>query len=71
MDAQFVSGFVIVVFGSAYATAETYVRTARRRDAQALARARRGVRPGARDLEATRPDEKPEERHEPRPVGAR
>jgi len=75
MEAQFVVEFAVAVFAVGYLTAESFVRSARRRDAVRVARAhggaylRRGpVRPAP---EVDRPDEKAEERHDPRPVTAR
>ena len=70
MTAQFLIGFVVAVIAMGWVTAESFVRSARRRDAVRQAQARRGVRP-ALPHQAAGPDEKPEERHDPRPVGAR
>jgi len=71
MTAQFLIGFVVAVFATGWVTAESFVRSARRRDAVRHAQARRGVRPPALPHQSAGPDEKPEERHDPRPVGAR
>ena len=64
MDSRMVVLVLIALWVGTYVVAETYVRRAHQRDAARIARARRGV-PQPRQ-EVTRPDDRPQERHDPR-----
>jgi hypothetical protein len=69
MTVQFVITCAIALVAVGYAAAEAYVRTARRRDAARIARARRGL-PAEPPLERGMPDEKEQERDDPRPIAS-